>query len=589
MTRILFLLVLLGLPFGAHAACTPANAPAGSPGCLPVSTSAAGTDTLMLWKPSLFPNSLRQVSVDNLIAPVRYDLHSSCGAVGDGVADDSGALKTCIGLVNSSYALGKPALIHVTTGIYKITNTNGTMPCFSRYVPGGIQGDGQHKSYILMDGSYSGSLFCWSDAWEGAPPSTIYNPGPFVPTLDAAGPMVRDVTISGTLAANQSGLVFYDNNDHVLIENVDLFFINGPAISVGHTMNGSLAYMRESTFRHVKSWFGGNSTTAAIQFGATGSGTGDIVLDDINIYAFSSSGLTFTAPGSSASIGTFHMLNVRVEGNENLSATGNNINFGLSSDLGVVNGMHAWGTRVVGVPAGKYAISIDGGQRAFDISLDATTIGPTSNNNTGGGGVFIGNAQGISIGVTGASTDQNTVTLSSTSGESIAIQSASGFSGWKYSLASPTPLQLSSPAYVYGIPPGSGKVGTAALMGSGSTGSAIRLTMDGAAANAENCFNPNVETGYAMSIQMLAQDVTTSGKNYAWTLPIAYFSAWSGAGSAAVTLGTPASVSNGSLSGSSVSLTADTSNGCLNLSWTPPTGNTDTWKATATIQFSRVP
>jgi hypothetical protein len=62
------ILLLLLLPSGAWATCNPTNAPAGSVGCDPVLTSPQSTDTLLLWRPSLFPEALNQITFANLMA-----------------------------------------------------------------------------------------------------------------------------------------------------------------------------------------------------------------------------------------------------------------------------------------------------------------------------------------------------------------------------------------------------------------------------------------------------------------------------------------------------------------------------------------
>lgn len=143
-------------------------------------------------------------------------------------------------------------------------------------------------------------------------------------------------------------------------------------------------------------------------------------------------------------------------------------------------------------------------------------------------------------------------------------------------------------AQIPGTPP---STGTISMYGTGASTSAIRLTTNGATAGPSNCFNALAAEGYSFSVQLIAQDLTTPANNFAWHLPIGYFSAWLGAASAVVRAGSPTAISNGNISGSAtnVSLTADTVNGCLNLSWIPPNGNADTWDVTALIAYARAP
>lgn len=51
----------------AQAACGPANAPAGSMGCMPDISPAQSSDELLIWRPSLFPNSNGVLSIQDLI------------------------------------------------------------------------------------------------------------------------------------------------------------------------------------------------------------------------------------------------------------------------------------------------------------------------------------------------------------------------------------------------------------------------------------------------------------------------------------------------------------------------------------------
>lgn len=127
------------------------------------------------------------------------------------------------------------------------------------------------------------------------------------------------------------------------------------------------------------------------------------------------------------------------------------------------------------------------------------------------------------------------------------------------------------------------------LRGSGTTASAFRLTADAASAGAANCVNIPNNTAYQLVIDVLAFDHTTVSKNEEW-------SSWSGlltrgANAAATSLlmnSTPTPQTNGTLTGSAISASADTTQGCVNISFTPPTGNTDTWRAIARVQALEV-
>lgn len=59
------LAVLVGLTPAAMAACNPPQSPLGSPGCQPDLSPAQGSDLIMIWRPSSFPNSLGTTALSN--------------------------------------------------------------------------------------------------------------------------------------------------------------------------------------------------------------------------------------------------------------------------------------------------------------------------------------------------------------------------------------------------------------------------------------------------------------------------------------------------------------------------------------------
>ena len=136
---------------------------------------------------------------------------------------------------------------------------------------------------------------------------------------------------------------------------------------------------------------------------------------------------------------------------------------------------------------------------------------------------------------------------------------------------------------------GDGQTCFMTLLGTGSSASAIRLTSDNAAASAANCVNLPANTAYQINVRVMAFDHTAPANNESW-------GSWNGlmvrqtlASSTTVSMdSTPTPKSNGSVSGSSISATADTTNACLNLSFTPPTGNTDTWNVVAKVDTVEV-
>ena len=132
----------------------------------------------------------------------------------------------------------------------------------------------------------------------------------------------------------------------------------------------------------------------------------------------------------------------------------------------------------------------------------------------------------------------------------------------------------------YATQPGNGSI---ILDGTGSDHAAHRLTVGGVGANATNCVNLAPNTSYSFSIHLHARDITTAGTDYDWWQPNVWLGEDSNAASATGGQGTPVILSRGTVTGASVFLGLDTSLGCLNLTFTPPTSNTDLWYIRAIV------
>src|SRR5262249_12499719 len=85
------------------------------------------------------------------------NLRADCGAAGDGKADDSLALRPGLPRLQGALDAGRPTVLRIPAGIYRITGVNGAMPMLERR-GGTILGEGPHASYILLDPSYAGDL-----------------------------------------------------------------------------------------------------------------------------------------------------------------------------------------------------------------------------------------------------------------------------------------------------------------------------------------------------------------------------------------------------------------------------------------------
>lgn len=124
------------------------------------------------------------------------------------------------------------------------------------------------------------------------------------------------------------------------------------------------------------------------------------------------------------------------------------------------------------------------------------------------------------------------------------------------------------------------------LQGTATSTTPVVLTVDGAAQTALTSIYIPADTAYHLKISLHARDVTNPGKDYDYYLPNGFMTQDATASTTQVTLGTPVVLSRGTVTGAAVSVTANTSCGCLNVSFTPPSGNADTWHIGANVQTS---
>jgi hypothetical protein len=128
--------------------------------------------------------------------------------------------------------------------------------------------------------------------------------------------------------------------------------------------------------------------------------------------------------------------------------------------------------------------------------------------------------------------------------------------------------------------------GKQVIYGRSSAGAAIRLTANGGAASATspnaNCINVTSFQKMALDIRLVGTNTTTTGHQSAY-FNKALLARDNAASTTSVALGTATTLGTDT---PTVSITADTTLACLNVTVTPP--NTDTWDFTATVQSTEV-
>jgi hypothetical protein len=301
------------------------------------------------------------------------DLRSDCGAAGDGKADDSLALKTCLTRFQASLSAGHPTVLRIPAGIYRITGAHGAMPTIERR-GGTISGDGPHASYLVLDPSYSGDLFSWSEAWMAghlAPPS-------YDPAQDMSGPTITGLQVTGSTLApsRQNAFVFYDRDDHVLMRDIEVDFLNGQCLSMGKTLRQSVAYVRESSFFNLKCFNTGGVAAPAVEISSTAApgsdATNELDFYKLAIFATKGDGLVIRNPNKANATRAIRIFGLRVE-----SAAGDAVVIGAAGDQGQVSdiGLHDLSV----VAAGGAALRIGAGVGApppRQIGVSGGHLGP---------------------------------------------------------------------------------------------------------------------------------------------------------------------------------------------------------------------
>jgi len=607
------------------------------------------------------------------------------GAACDNVHDDWQAFHDVITRVNATAGGPIRTVIHVPPGTCRIFGAHGPLPNFAVHVPGAIVGAGTYKTWIVMDASYVGDLFSWTEAWVT---------GVYVFPQFFAGPQVKDLTIQGDRASSsQNALKFYDRTDYALIENVTVWGVPGNCISFGRLKSTTAGGIRESNITNFRCFDAGMIGVPAVDFMSSGSGGGNpVVVVDLDIYDARGPYLSLRHSGT-FTLNQYKFLRLRIEGKEgNTNSTqGDLMVIGDPSETSAqpIANIAVEMADFLSVPAGFCAVRVtgaDGPTRPVNISMKQVNISVGGGTGKGlcldavrggefqisslasvdtnvtlgalvqdvvidGGGLEGGwtwnadpaalrtirvpvyktgvpNAGVTTLGMTthdGSALGGNTQgagsidlqPLRSTAGQ-IALGGYSGILGGSYNtvngdhgvIAGGYTNVITGPwsaipggryasdggrqgifAYAQG-PLGSGsgtyQMTSTVLRGSGATDVAFPITADALPNGINNCMNPATNTSFGFSIRLHARNVSRVGFDYDWYVPNVMLVRDGPVGATAFTMGTPVILTRGTVTGAAVSASPDTTNGCLNLTFTPPTGNTDTWDVSARLDATEV-
>ena len=240
-----------------------------------------------------------------------------------GGADTSQALSNVVAAANVFTAKGEPACVYIPPGIYRIVFPP---PPFVR--AGCIKGDGSTQSIIKVDTLFQGDLFAWSEAW--------------LPTTP--GPTVVGIRVIGDKRASliQNCFVFYDRNDEVFLDDIDVSALHGRVLFSGITKNTSQAYMRESHMRSLRFFEDGAPGFPVVEFSSQGTGstdaTNEIKMSQVDIYGANGPSFVIRNNGTGVVRGiTADAL--RIEGKENGTTSADLMTIGDPKMQGAVAGI----------------------------------------------------------------------------------------------------------------------------------------------------------------------------------------------------------------------------------------------------------
>jgi hypothetical protein len=238
-----------------------------------------------------------------------------------GIEDASIALASAVKAANLSTAKGQPACVYIPPGIYRIVTPP---PAFER--AGCVVGDGPPQSTLLIDPKFEGDLFAWAEAWVVTTP----------------GPTVVGIRVRGTpgAAPTQNAFVFYDRNDQVFMDNVEVIGLHGRALYSGISKSVPEAYMRESHFRSLRFFEDGAPGMPTVEFSSQGKagsdGTNEIRMSQVDIYGSRGPSLVIRNNGG-GSVRNIAIEGLRVEGTENGTALADLVTIGDPTMKGNVN------------------------------------------------------------------------------------------------------------------------------------------------------------------------------------------------------------------------------------------------------------
>jgi hypothetical protein len=404
------------------------------------------------------------VTLPNLIDVRSYGADPTC------VSDSTTATNLAIAYVNTLNTTQGKAALHFPGGTY-CYNTSTPL---TRFVAGGVAiGDGSSKSFMLFGTTYAGDALSWSEAWMfNAYPLTGNTIQGGTTANDITGPLVAGMTLIGNRSASgtQNGLMFYDRDDLIYLNDVRIFYMNGYGIRTGIRSAQVISYIRESHFYDVWVWGCGNPTglVPSVELATDDSigasdGTDNVHVYGMDIIAPWGPGLSIRDKNGNRGVSNLYFTGLRIEGTVTSQVTtqvGDLLIIGNASDAGVgINNVFFYGTQLVQPYSGYAAVKTVApnatyGNNMYDIYISGSIVNGTGNgiNHTAGRNVIF---DFVDIGTSGTN-----VTVGPTTGGILGTTEFRHWSpSWTASIDSTANNILTFPALVNPGLPASGFYG----------------------------------------------------------------------------------------------------------------------------------
>jgi hypothetical protein len=171
------------------------------------------------------------------------------------------------------------------------------------------------------------------------------------------------VRIEGVAGAThpQNALVFYDRNDQVFIDDVQVWGVHGRALYAGVCKHEPAAYMRESHLRSLRFFKDGAPGVPVVEFNsqgtADGDGTNEIAISQLDIFGPAGPGMVIRNNGGSG-VRDFTIEALRIEGWQSGTGQGDLLTIGDARMRGNVNNVRLTDVELIDPQAGYAALRL---------------------------------------------------------------------------------------------------------------------------------------------------------------------------------------------------------------------------------------